>query len=137
MSLTAVTTAVTAAAGSVGTETGRQVWLSLADLARRALGRRGREEDEAGRPLPLDPADEEQVRSLAALLFAHLHRDPAAAAEFARWAQGVRPGPAVAVDNGQVVNTVGGNARTGTVIQGRDITWNGSAGAPGGAAPAE
>ncbi|MGK5546640.1 hypothetical protein ACSNOH_18195 [Streptomyces sp. URMC 127] len=136
VSLTAVTTAVTAAAGSAGTEAGRQVWLSLADFARRAIGRRGaRADDDGPVRLPLDPADDEQVRSLAALLFAHLHQDPEAAAEFVRWARGM--GPARAAGDSQVVNTVGGNARTGTVIQGRDITWHGPAGAPAPEAPAD
>ncbi|WP_058042722.1 hypothetical protein [Streptomyces roseifaciens] len=135
VSLTAVTTAVTAAAGSAGTEVGRQAWASLVDFARRALGRRGEPDGGGTVPLPLDPADGEQVRSLAALLFAHLHQDPEAAAEFVRWAERARS--AVTVDAGRTVNTVGGNARTGTVIQGRDITWNGPAGAPGGTAPAE
>ncbi|MCF3103602.1 hypothetical protein IPZ58_18720 [Streptomyces roseoverticillatus] len=133
MSLTAVTTAVTAATGSAGTEAGRQVWLSLADFTRRTLRRRG--PDDGTDPLPLDPGDEEQVRSLAALLFAHLYQNPGAAAEFARWARRVRP--AVTVGNSRVLHTIGGNARTGTAIQGRDITWNGPAGAPGGAPAAD
>ncbi len=39
VSLGAITTAVTAAASSVGTEAGRRVWDSLAELTRRAFRR--------------------------------------------------------------------------------------------------
>ncbi|MBT2387089.1 hypothetical protein J7E86_26645 [Streptomyces sp. ISL-11] len=122
VSLSAITTAVTAAAGSVGTEAGRQAWGSLAELARRALGR-GRTEDDGGPApvLPLDPRDEDQVRSLAALLFARALEDPRFAEEFRGWAERVRPG--LSVDNSQVTNTVSGQARVGTLVQGRDIDW--------------
>ncbi|MFE0045550.1 hypothetical protein [Streptomyces albireticuli] len=121
VSLSAITTAVTAAAGSVGTEAGRQVWGSLADLARRAVGR-GRGEP-AAEPvaLPLDPADGEQVRALAALLFAGALRDPDLAEELRSWEAGARPG--LTVDNSRVTNTVLGQARVGRLIQGRDVTW--------------
>ncbi|MCD9141108.1 hypothetical protein [Streptomyces albireticuli] len=121
VSLSAITTAVTAAAGSVGTEAGRQVWGSLADLARRAVGR-GRGEP-AAEPvaLPLDPADGEQVRALAALLFAGALRDPRLAEEFRTWAAEARC--RLPVDNSSVTNTVSGQARVGTLIQGRDIDW--------------
>lgn len=120
VSLGAITTAVTAAAGSVGTEAGRQAWGSLVDLARRAFGR-GRDDDAGTVALPVDPRDDEQVRSLSALLFAHALQNPGFAEEFRAWSENSRA--TLALDNSQVTNTVTGNARVGTLIQGRDINW--------------
>ncbi|MBP2406301.1 hypothetical protein ACQEVX_31390 [Streptomyces syringium] len=120
LSLGAITTAVTAAAGSVGTEAGRQAWGSLVDLARRTFGR-GRDDDSATALLPLDPADDEQVQSLSALLFAQALQNPGFAAEFRAWAESARPH--LSVDNSQVHNTVSGNAQVGHLVQGKDITW--------------
>ncbi|UQI46787.1 hypothetical protein M1P56_21765 [Streptomyces sp. HU2014] len=121
VSLSAITTAVTAAAGSVGTEAGRRVWGSLAELARRAVGRGRGEEETEPVALPLDPTDGEQVRALAALLFARALREPDFAEELRSWADGARPG--LTVDNSRVTNTVSGQARVGRLIQGRDVTW--------------
>ncbi|ARZ66541.1 hypothetical protein SMD11_0875 [Streptomyces albireticuli] len=121
VSLSAITTAVTAAAGSVGTEAGRRVWGSLAELARRAVGRGRGEEETEPVALPLDPTDGEQVRALAALLFARAARDPRFADDFRAWATDA--GPGLTVDNSSVTNTVSGQARVGTLIQGRDIDW--------------
>lgn len=128
VSLSAITTAVTAAAGSVGTEAGRQVWTSLADLARRAVGRGRGEPEPVPVPLPLDPGDEEQVRGLAALLFARAARDARFAAEFRAWAADA--GRVLPADNSSVTNTVSGQARVGTLIQGRDVHW--TSGGPAG-----
>ncbi|MEU4211603.1 hypothetical protein AB0F13_16650 [Streptomyces sp. NPDC026206] len=118
VSLDAITTAVTAAAGSVGTEAGRQVWGSLVDLTRRAL-RRGREEDGAPVPLPADPGDQQEVQALAALLFGGIFQDEALTAEYRQWEEQART--VLSVDNSTVTNTVSGNARVGNLYQGRDI----------------
>ncbi|GHG48283.1 hypothetical protein [Streptomyces griseocarneus] len=121
LSLEAITTAVTAAAGSVGTEAGRQAWGSLADLARRAFGR-GREEDgAAAAALPLDPDSGQQNQALAALLFGRAFQDAAFAAEYRRWEESARA-VHTTVDNSTVVNNVSGEARVRTLYQGRDIT---------------
>ncbi|MEU1373748.1 hypothetical protein ABZ442_08800 [Streptomyces triculaminicus] len=121
LSLEAITTAVTAAAGSVGTEAGRQAWGSLADLARRAFGRGRQEADDAAAALPLDPASGPQNQALAALLFGRAFQDEAFAAEYRRWEESARAVYA-SVDNSTVVNSVSGEARVRTLYQGRDIT---------------
>ncbi|PHQ52481.1 hypothetical protein BLA24_06785 [Streptomyces cinnamoneus] len=118
MSLTAISTAVTAAAGAAGTEAGRRMWGSLTDLARRAFGRGG--EDDGAAPLPLDPRSEEQVRELAALIFTQGRQDPRFAAEFREWAERAS---ALSVDNSTVTNNFSG--RGGVVYQGRDFTIGG------------
>ncbi|GHF29108.1 hypothetical protein GCM10010218_07830 [Streptomyces mashuensis] len=118
VSLDAVTTAVSAAAGAAGTEAGRQVWGGLVRLARRAAGRGGPEEEPADlAPLPSDPADATQVQALAALVFGRAFQDPDFAAEFRSWAEQART--VVSVGEGAVTNIVSGRART--VLQGRDF----------------
>ncbi|MFF4158654.1 hypothetical protein [Streptomyces sp. NPDC001678] len=120
VSLGAITSAVTAAAGSVGTEAGRQVWGSLVQLARRAFGRGPAGEDEASTAvLPLDPADEQQVQSLAALIFGRVYQDTAFAEEYRRWAEQAEA-VRVSVDNSTVNNTFSGGHAT-HLYQGRDF----------------
>lgn len=127
VSLGAVTTAVTAAAGSVGTEAGRQAWESLTGLVRRAFGRGREEEGDSGTlVLPLDPQDREQVQELSALIFGQARQDARFAAEYREWEeQAARL--QVSVDNSRVTNTVSRSRVDGPLIQGRDlnITWNG------------
>ncbi|MFI9201501.1 hypothetical protein [Streptomyces sp. NPDC053048] len=127
LSLEAITTAVTAAAGSVGTEAGRQAWGSLADLARRAFGRGDRDAaDDAAAPavpLPLEPDSERQNQALAALLYGRAFQDEVFAAEYRRWEEQSRA-VTVSTDHSTVVNNVSGNARVRNLYQGRDITVN-------------
>ncbi|WP_461031212.1 hypothetical protein [Streptomyces mayteni] len=121
MSLEAIGTAVTAAAGSAGSEAGRQGWASLAGLVRRAFGR-GDDVEPDGSGLPLDPEDDEQVRSLAALVFSRVYQDPEFAEAFEEWRRRNEAGwgasPVV------VQNTVTGNATVHNLVQGHSITWN-------------
>lgn len=124
VSLGAITSAVTAAAGSVGTEAGRQVWGSLAQLARRAFGRGpagedGPDDGASTAVLPLDPADEQQVQSLAALIFGRVYQDTAFAEEYRRWAEQAEA-VRVSVDNSTVNNTFSGGHAT-HLYQGRDF----------------
>ncbi|WP_190107569.1 hypothetical protein [Streptomyces cinnamoneus] len=123
VSLDAVTTAVTAAAGSVGTEAGRQVWGSLVDLTRRAFGR-GRQDGGDVAPLPLDAANGQEVQALAAMLFGRILQDEAFAAEYRGWEEQARTA-GVSVGNTTVTNTVSGNARVGTLYQGHSINVTG------------
>ncbi|MBB4893182.1 hypothetical protein FHS39_002213 [Streptomyces olivoverticillatus] len=117
VSLSAITAAVSAAAGSVGTEAGRQAWGSLTDLARRTFRRADDGEDTA--LLPLDPQDDEQVQALSALIFGRVYQDPQFADEYRQWAERAA---AVSVDNSRVTNTISGRARVRNAYQGRDIT---------------
>lgn len=120
VSLDAITTAVTAAAGSVGTEAGRQAWGSLVDFTRRVLGR-GREDDAAAVPLPLDPGNQQEVQALAALLFGRIFQDEALTAEYRQWEELARAAN-VSVTHTTVTNTVSGNASVGTLYQGHTIS---------------
>ncbi|TDC74532.1 hypothetical protein [Streptomyces hainanensis] len=121
LSLEVVGTAVTAAAGSAGSEAGRQAWTSLASLVRRAFGR-GSDEEPAVSGLPLDPGDEEQIRSLTALVFGRAYQDQEFAEAFAEWR---RSNEAVlGASSVTVRNTVTGGARVQNLVQGQNITWN-------------
>lgn len=121
VSLGAITSAVTAAAGSVGTEAGRQVWGSLVGMVRRAFGRGQEGEGEEGAvALPVDPRDEQQVQSLAALIFGRVYQDPAFAEEFRQWSEEARS-VTLSVDNSTVNNTFSGGHAT-NLYQGRDFT---------------
>ncbi|MEV4741657.1 hypothetical protein [Streptomyces sp. NPDC049555] len=129
MSLEAVTTAVTAAAGAAGTEVGRRIWGSLADLARRTFGR-GHEDGTTTAepvPLPLDPASPQETQALAAMLFGRMLHDEAMATEFRQWLQSARAADiAVAGDTVTVNNTVSGNAQVRTLYQGQNINVTGT-----------
>ncbi|GGP36060.1 hypothetical protein [Streptomyces abikoensis] len=121
VSLGAITSAVTAAAGSVGTEAGRQAWGSLVGMVRRAFGRgRAGEDEEGAVALPVDPRDEQQVQSLAALIFGRVYQDAAFAEEFRQWAEEARSAT-LSVDNSTVNNTFSGGHAT-NLYQGRDFT---------------
>jgi hypothetical protein len=88
--------------------------------AGRAAADSGPEPD--GPPLPADPADEDQVRSLAALVFGRAYQDPEFAAAFQEWARASEA--ASAAGGVQVTNVVTGNARVRNLVQGQHITWN-------------
>lgn len=110
---------MTAAAQGGGSEAGRQAWASLASLVRRAFGRDTAEQE--GPPLPLEPQDESQVRSLSALIYARALQDPAFAADFAEWC---RQNEAALRPTHVTTNIVGGNARVTNLVQGQNVTWN-------------
>ncbi|GAA2138669.1 hypothetical protein [Streptomyces synnematoformans] len=118
-SLETVQAAVTAAAQGGGSEAGRQAWASLASLVRRAFGRDTEEPE--GPPLPLEPGDESQIRSLSALIYARALQDQGFAAAFAEW----RRQNEVALTPTQVThNVVGGHAQVTNLVQGQNVTWN-------------
>ncbi|MGW0980420.1 hypothetical protein ACWD33_06230 [Streptomyces xiamenensis] len=135
LSLAAITAAVSAAAGALGTEAGTRSWAMLARLGRRALGRADAEPDPDPEPAPSPAAgpgpqpapavrpDDPEVRQLAAVIYARALQDAAFAADLRSW---MRESEAARGAAGGVTvhNVVQGNARVRNLIQANEVTWH-------------
>lgn len=116
-------TAIGALAGGAAGEIGRQAWLSLVGLVKKAFGRESAATSELDR-LAADPATPENAERLAELLLTYAHDNPSFAADLRAWV--------TAMTRDGVTNTVTGNAQIhGPVVQGRDFTGPITFGSPG------
>ncbi|MFD7508749.1 hypothetical protein ACFV5N_05290 [Streptomyces sp. NPDC059853] len=126
LSLAAITAAVSAAAGAIGTEAGARSWAVLTRLGRRALGRGEDPEpgpDAVPEPVPGGRPDDTAVSQLAAVVYARAVQDAAFAAELRAW---MRESEAARGASGgvTVTNVVKGNARVENLIQANEVTWH-------------
>ncbi|MYW12577.1 hypothetical protein GT034_30155 [Streptomyces sp. SID2563] len=116
--------ALTAMAGSVGGDAGRQAWQGLTALVRRPLRRRSAEEApgvSSGElelaELEGDPADPLRAQALATALGVRAALDGEFRALLDAWWQ-----DAQRVAGSEVNNTVSGGTQNGPVLQGRDFS---------------
>lgn len=121
--------ALTAMAGSVGGDAGRQAWQGLTALVRRPF-RRGSAEDarSEGAPgissgelevaeLESDPADPLRAQALATALGVRAALDGEFRALLEEWWQDVR-----STASNEVHNSISGGTQNGPVLQGRDFS---------------
>ncbi|MGQ4487143.1 hypothetical protein LRE75_24040 [Streptomyces sp. 372A] len=115
--------ALTAMAGSVGGDAGRQAWQGLTSLVRRPFLRRSEEEPAVGSgeaeltALEGDPADPVRAQALATALGVRAALDGEFRALLDVWWQ-----DAQRVAGGDVDNTISGGTQNGPVLQGRDFS---------------
>ncbi|MFF7364848.1 hypothetical protein [Streptomyces sp. NPDC008125] len=121
--------ALTALAGGVGGDAGRQAWQALTALVRRPF-RRGSADDtraevppgiSSGEPeiaeLESDPADPLRAQALATALGVRAALDEEFRASLEEWWQAARSGA-----GDEVHNSISGGTQHGPVIQGRDFS---------------
>ncbi|MEE4491405.1 hypothetical protein [Streptomyces sp. BE230] len=121
--------ALTAMAGSVGGDAGRQAWQGLTALVRRPF-RRGSAEDPGSEglsgvssgeleiaELEDDPSDPLRAQALATALGVRAALDGQFRALLEEWWQDARNS-----SGGEVHNSISGGTQTGPVLQGRDFT---------------
>ncbi|MFF2374624.1 hypothetical protein ACFVUW_09600 [Streptomyces xiamenensis] len=133
LSLAAITAAVTAAAGALGSEAGTRSWAALTRLGRRALGRADAEPDPEPapspaadpdpQPLPAVRPDDPEVQQLAAVIYARALQDAAFAADLRTWMRESEEARGAA-GGVTVHNVVQGNARVRNLIQANEVTWH-------------
>ncbi|MGW3292946.1 hypothetical protein ACWC9S_03160 [Streptomyces xiamenensis] len=121
LSLAAITAAVTAAAGALGSEAGTRSWAALTRLGRRALGRAAADPDP--QPVPAVRPDDPEVQQLAAVIYARALQDAAFAADLRTWMRESEEARGAA-GGVTVHNVVQGNARVRNLIQANEVTWH-------------
>lgn len=104
---TLVVSSVNAAATSASQEAGKQAWQGLVSLVRRAR----RQPDAVVVPA--------HAESLASTLIEAAERDPQIAADLRSWIETVT---LLAGSNDSVSNTIRDSARTGNIVQARDVS---------------
>ncbi|MFD0399671.1 hypothetical protein ACFVHI_16530 [Kitasatospora sp. NPDC127121] len=117
--------ALTALAGSVAGEAGRQAWQGLSALVRRPFRRGGEQEELPGissgevevAALEAVPADPGRAQALATALGVRAALDPDFRVLLDEWwAQ------TTAASTSSVHNTISGGTQNGTIVQGRDFS---------------